>query len=921
MTFSKNSLSKFFVVLFVFFNFSLFYAEENHSRTVKVGYYENEIFQEGARPGAVKTGYAYEYYQKLSEYTGWKYEYVYGGFAELYNMLVSGDVDFLAGLAWKDDRERLILYPEKAMGKESYTLVKHDTDSEIAYEFYTLNNKKIGVLDSAMVDSLRKFLNEHKIEARIQIFNSYVELFRAFDSNSLDVIATEGEGTYGRNNSEVVCHFDESDYYLCVSKKRPDLLSELNAAQNLLRNEEPNYLNSLKIKYYPSTVSSMAFSDKEKLWLESHDEIRVGYLNDYLPYSTSDSDGNVYGIVSDIITKIEEKLGISSIKVLYKGYNSYDSMVSDVTKGNVDLIFPVGGGIYYAEESGIYQSNPLVTSSITFVCQKDFPPLSAAKLDLTFAVNKNNTMQYYYIVANFPYANVKYYNSTEECLSAVQKKQVSATILNGLRNEILKNREYKNLSLRQLTASDDRCFGVQIGNEGLLKLLNRGINIIGSDFAQNLSYYYSQDLYTYTTLDFIKDHMAIFALLILASAIFIIFFLVRDANHSKRALLASENASSAKMAFLNNMTHDIQTPMNAILGFTTLAAMNINSKEKLSDYLKKISISSRHLLSLINNVLDMSRLESQSVTINEDQVNLFSIISELETIIRKGIEEKNLELEISKDIRHSSIITDKLRLNQVLLNIIDNAIKFSPYRGKIFISVREVSDESRVSSDKSLYEFRIRDCGRGMSESFKKVVFEPFSREEDAALAKSQGSGLGLAITKKVVELMNGTIDVISEEGRGSEFIITLPLKLCTFPVLKEDDDNSFVDFSGRKVLLTEDTDTNQMIAKDILESAGFNVDIAKDGVEAVEKMKIREAGYYDIILMDPYMPNMDGFEATRQIRSLPEKQKALIPIIGLSSSAFGEDRFKSFECGMNAHLAKPYDIPTLLRTIKGLLK
>ena len=226
-----------------------------------------------------------------------------------------------------------------------------------------------------------------------------------------------------------------------------------------------------------------------------------------------------------------------------------------------------------------------------------------------------------------------------------------------------------------------------------------------------------------------------------------------------------------------------------------------------------------------------------------------------------------------------------------------------------------------MSSDKSLYEFRIRDCGRGMSESFKKVVFEPFSREEDAALAKSQGSGLGLAITKKVVELMNGTIDVISEEGRGSEFIITLPLKLCTFPVLKEDDDNSFVDFSGRKVLLTEDTDTNQMIAKDILESAGFNVDIAKDGVEAVEKMKIREAGYYDIILMDPYMPNMDGFEATRQIRSLPEKQKALIPIIGLSSSAFGEDRFKSFECGMNAHLAKPYDIPTLLRTIKGLLK
>ena len=256
------------------------------------------------------------------------------------------------------------------------------------------------------------------------------------------------------------------------------------------------------------------------------------------------------------------------------------------------------------------------------------------------------------------------------------------------------------------------------------------------------------------------------------------------------------------------------------------------------------------------------------------------------------------------------------------MNVIDNAIKFTSYRGKIFISVTELAEDSKDSpADKAVYEFRIKDSGRGMSESFKKIVFQPFSREEDASIAKSQGSGLGLAITKKVVDLMGGTIDVISEVGVGSEFIITLPFKLCTFPVLQEDDDNTAVDFSGKRVLLTEDTDTNQMIAKDILESAGFYVDIAKDGVEAVEKMKIREAGYYDIILMDPYMPNMDGFEATRQIRSLQDKEKSLIPIIALSSSAFGEDKVKSFECGMNAHLAKPYDIPTLLRTIKRLLK
>jgi len=939
-----------FACVFLLFFHSVYAYAGQDNEVVRVGYYENEVFQEGAGEGEVKSGYAYEYYRKLSEYTGWEYEYVYGDFSELYQMLLDGKIDLLAGLARKEDRIPVIGYPDAVMGSESYYLVKYDEDTDITADPATLNGCRIGVLDSAMVDALKQYLDDNHVNAEIVTYPDYTQLFSAFDSHSINVLAAESDGAHGREHSEVLCVFGSSDYYLCTSISRPDLLQELNTAQALLAAEEPNYLSSLSSRYYSVSVTARAFSQAEREWIDTHSSLNVGYLENYLPYSDTDPEGNVTGVVKDMIPDIMKTLGIPETKVTFTGYRSYDDMIADMASGVIDVAFPVGGGLYYSEENGIYQTNPVVSAPTALICRSEFSAETASR----FAVNENNRMQYYYVRTNHPDAEIVFFPSIEECLDAVLSGKVECTTLNGLRaNEILKNRKYEGLSIRQSSHNDDRCFGVKIGNEGLLKLLNRGINVLGSDYAQNISYRYAGRLYSYSFTDMIRDHMAAVGLILLAIAALIVFLLVRDVRRTKKevgekeaarqeleaknnelaesqkalsdALIAAEDANNAKTAFLNNMSHDIRTPMNAIVGFTALATSHIDNKEKVLDYLEKISVSGQHLLSLINDVLDMSRIESGKVTIVETDVHLPDVIRDLQAIIELNISSKHLELSVdTQSVIHADIITDKLRLNQVLLNILSNAIKFTPSGGSISFRVLEKPSPVEGIAD---FEFRIKDNGIGMSEEFREIIFEAFTREKTSTVSGIQGTGLGMAIAKKIIEMMGGSITVQSAEGEGSEFIVKLPCKISSVSakqdaVLKPqemDAPASLPDFSGKRVLLVEDNELNQILAENILTGAGLDVDIAGDGTEAVEKVKSAAAAYYDVILMDIQMPLMDGYEATKQIRALEEPDKAAIPIIAVTANAFDEDRQAAEAAGMNAHLAKPYDIPVIMETLKNL--
>jgi len=509
-------------------------AQTNNSKTVRVGYYENEVFQEGSQPGQPRKGFAYEYYLKLSEYTGWKYEYVYDDFASLYDLLETGGIDFLAGIAYTEERAEKINYPKEIMGSTNYFLLKKFDSVDITQNPESLNGKNIGVLDSVMVNLLRNWLQDHKVHANVIIFKNTKTLLNSYDSNDVDVILVEGTGTYGRQDSEAFVMIGKTDYYIGVSKNRTDLLEQLNEAQKQLSYYEPNYTSNLYGKYYPRSVSSRAFTPNEIQWFSNHPTMNVGYMNHYLPYCDTDKNGMVIGLIQDILPEIIKRLGLQDkIQINYFSYESFTDMIQDLSEDKLDLVCPVGGGLYYSEENGVYQSFPIVRSTVSIVFNKVYSNTE----EPIFAVNKNNQMQAYYIRTNYPDAYIKYYDSIEDCFDAILKGQADFTTINGLRvNALLKNSKYKNLKSRILNQNDERCFGVKIGDEALLKIINRGMNTFDEQAILNRAYQYSEKLYSFTFRDLLRNIIIVLIPLLFVFAIVIFVIEAKDKRNTLKFL-------------------------------------------------------------------------------------------------------------------------------------------------------------------------------------------------------------------------------------------------------------------------------------------------------------------------------------------------------------------------------------------------
>ena len=904
-------------------------------KTVRVGWYESPMFQEGVSDSEIKSGYCYDYLQKVADYTSWRYEYVYGNWGELFQKLQSGEIDLLGGVSVTDERRQTMLFPDYAMGTDQYYLFKRSDNGSISLgDISSLNGKVLGAIgNNRMTVMAEEWIRENGLNMDIVYFQDFGEQGEALQNGQVDLIVQTINNVLNMAGIDIITKVGEEPFYLAVSKENEGLLTELNYLLGKLLSIDPYILQDLQYKNYGSNLVNKTLGEDEQQWIDAHEKVIVGYLDNYLPYSAADENGNATGLLTDVFAAVASSLGLEGRLVPeYRAFENYGDMIDALKRNEIHTAFPVYGNPWDLEMAGINASSSVVQSSETYFHKGSYSRESVERI----AVNSDNDLQQAYCKRAFPTAQFVYASSIEECLSLVLNGKADGTVVNTLRTEMVtRDSKYNALSYVQLEIDDSRCFGVNEGDAELLTVLNRGLRAISPTFGIDNAYKYMEDFYQYSVVDFLRDNIGWIALISGAVVLVIIMLLVvnlrrkagevmqkeesiRQANAFNQKIEQlkdkADKANAAKTLFLNNMSHDIRTPMNAIIGYTDIAQKQETNPET-KKCLDKIRASSEHLLSLINDVLDISRIESGTVKINEDVTDVSGVTDEALSIVRGFLADRKLDFKVEKlENVTPLVVTDALKIREILVNILSNAVKFTDDGG----SIRFVYELNGMQDGRVMVRYTVSDTGKGMSESFQGHIFDEFAQENNGARTQYKGTGLGLAITKKYVDMMGGTISFESLLGKGTTFTVELPMKAsdCALPEKAEKAPYT-LDVRGLKVLLVEDNDLNAEIAEIQLEDAGLVVTRVADGREAVEAFRDSPADSFDLILMDVMMPNMNGYEATKAIRSMQDRPDGkTIPIVAMTANAFSEDVQKSFEAGMTAHLTKPIKSEELIKTV-----
>lgn len=511
------------IIICMVFNSDVF-AEETNDKIVKVGYYENENFQEGASEGAVKSGYAYEYYQKIATYNGWRYEYIYGSWSEIYDAFVKGDIDLLAGLGYAEERLEIMNYPNYPMGYESYYLFVRGDNSEITVDSSTLNGKKIGTISGLLEKSIREWLENNSVDAEIIVYDDVNDRDQALEDGEVDAIIGEGASVGSNGDIVPLLKIKNVDMYICVAKERLDLLKELNLAQEYLDSKEPYYINDLSKEYFSKNAISLQVAAEEREWLEAHDyTITIGYMDNFLPYCGTDENGNATGIMVDVIKEAFSNIkSARPIQFEYRPYNSTEEMIRATHSHEIEIMFPISNDIYFSEQNNLYHSADVITSAMNLIYMGD--PVEAEQGIL--AINKNNQIQYNYVTNYFPDNEIVYFDTVDECLDAVVEGKASGAILSGLRASVLlKEKYYSDLSYMELPYDTVKCFGVSTAHKGILPLLNQALNAIEGNSAVNYTFKYADYSEDYSIAEFIRRHktqVAFGIMLLIVAAVIVI---------------------------------------------------------------------------------------------------------------------------------------------------------------------------------------------------------------------------------------------------------------------------------------------------------------------------------------------------------------------------------------------------------------
>ena len=675
----------------------------------------------------------------------------------------------------------------------------------------------------------------------------------------------------------------------------------------------------------------------EKSWLEEHGDIRMGFLNnDPAIFSMDEETGKLTGMLPEYVSYAKDCLGNQTLKFNIQDYDDYDEMLQALQNHEIDMIFYAGRNPDIAEKKGYALTNTAWTYNLMAVTdEKNFDEGNV----YTVAVPKEKEALKQQLTFSYPQWNLVDYDSFEEAAEMITNEKADCFLMGASQAMVYdNNRDFKSVPL---TKTMEACFAVKGGEETLLSILNKTLKGMPSGMLTSALAIYDSTADKVTFLDFVKDNMLAFFLATGFSAlsiIVIILVLLRKARKAEAAaklaandtqklnekleiaLKKAEDASLAKTSFLNNMSHDIRTPMNVILGYAQLMENELNGKDipEVLEHLEKLQQSGNLLLSIINNVLDMARIESGRMEIDENYCRIEDVWKSLFAVFDEKARKKNISLHYTMNVEHEHVLTDVTKVKEILVNILSNAIKYTPAGGSVMVYVDELPcDESGYM----IVRIRISDTGIGMSQDYLTKIFEAFTREKNTTKSKIAGTGLGMSIVKNYVDLLGGTIDVESELGKGSTFTVTLKHRIADerYYVKKHIEESGTGNeiLEGRNILLAEDNDLNAEIAEAILERAGLRIERVENGIQCVNRILKMPAGTYDMIFMDIQMPQMDGYKATQTIRNLPDKDKACIPIIAMTANAFAEDKKKTMEAGMNAHLSKPLNVPELMDTIR----
>ena len=894
-------------------------AMEKENKTVRVGYFPYANFQEGGY-GEHKQGAGYEYLQKISYITGWKYEYVYGSFKECLDMLADGEIDILGSVSYTPERAEAISFSDYAEGTERYWIYTREdhlnlTDGDLKQ----LNGCRIGVEDGSYQKKfLEKWLDSNQLHAEIVVCKGYDEIIKKQDADELDAFVIPALSV--DSDFIAIANIGVSDCYFGVSKSRPDLLKELNSALEEINNTKTDYSSKLYARYEEKAAINYALNMEEKQWLAAHENtIRVGYLKDNLPFC-GEEDGKLTGILGTVLETVQKKYEVT-IKAV--PCSTGIQMKEALQAGEIDIAGPIIQDFYTQEQFQVVLTDKIfdITPVVIYKGNDYSSSLSA------IAATETSLYSELMVSLLFPDAEIKQYDTQEECLEAVANGKVGAIVIPSSKINLLNESSLtKSLSFAEMAKRQELGMFTTRGNRRAATIINKAIDQ-SSDILNGVVLALNSVSEKKMTLQDVLAEYAGFVTGVSFAIIFVLLLLVYSLLASRKkqmeALKEAQNANAANIAkttFLNHMSHDIRTPMNAIIGFTDIA-LKLKPDREVENYLKKIRQSSEYLMTLMNDVLDISRIESGKLEYKPVPVDLGDMVNTVLSIARGYAENRDLIFTVSTEkLKNPYVMADELRIREVLLNIIGNAVKFTKDGGTISFAA-----ESRPGKDEQhiIVRFRISDTGIGMSEEFQTRIFDEFSQENNGARTSYKGTGLGMAIAKRYVDIMGGKIEVSSRQGVGSTFTVEIPLLIAEHvPAEKKEKLRDDIDVRGLHVLLAEDNDLNAEIAVTLLEEKGMIVTRAADGKSALTQFCNTAPGTFELILMDIMMPEMNGYETTKAIRNMPDRPDGKkIPIIAMTANAFAEDIRAALDAGMDGHVAKPVDMGVLLSVITKHVK